>query len=239
MKLGVQSWHLLTSRNFGVWSRQPIRETVWIRWCRDVQYTDETKFRRFGLVHPSNLKHITITKKIGWLYMILLMGPWNPANHLGWCWNPISNGIKYQLQLVQGFSHQQYFGYLMEHGCFSIHVEWNTVGLRLSINWNWDYEIVVILNKNHCQWKPSKNHISIHVIYIYIYIRITQVYVYTQVNPTPWDPITFSEWFPGTSIPCVSFRWLYTPSSSSDIRWARIPRDFFQKSSPHLDVPGS
>ena len=29
-------------------------------------------------------------------------------NHLGWCWNPINNGINYQPQLVQDFSHQQY-----------------------------------------------------------------------------------------------------------------------------------
>ncbi len=34
---------------------------------------------------------------------------WNPIpNHLGWCWNPINNGINYQPQLVQDFSHQQY-----------------------------------------------------------------------------------------------------------------------------------
>ena len=25
---------------------------------------------------------------------------WNPANHLGWCWNPINNGINYQPQQV-------------------------------------------------------------------------------------------------------------------------------------------
>ena len=31
-------------------------------------------------------------------------------NHLGWCWNPINNGINYQPQLVSlpDFSHQQY-----------------------------------------------------------------------------------------------------------------------------------
>ena len=35
---------------------------------------------------------------------------WNLANHLGWCWNPINNGINYQHQLVSlpDFSHQQY-----------------------------------------------------------------------------------------------------------------------------------
>ncbi len=29
-------------------------------------------------------------------------------HHLGWCWNPINNGINYQPQLVQDFFHQPY-----------------------------------------------------------------------------------------------------------------------------------
>ena len=29
---------------------------------------------------------------------------WNLANHLGWCWNPINNGINYQPKLVSRIS---------------------------------------------------------------------------------------------------------------------------------------
>ena len=32
------------------------------------------------------------------------------------------------------------------------------------------------------------------------------------------------EWFPGTGKYLAFRKWLYTPCSSSDVRWARIPR---------------